>query len=241
LLLAVQSTSSNWSNVTCIDLRSTVAAATDPAYCAPLIAASDLTPRVGMGHVPPYDGLYRNSPLVSAGNTFAVGWVKTGTGASPWPGDIVRNFAGVTDGRVGGGHFPSFEGGGGTLKWQVGTAPGQYRIWLAAYSPHGFNMTIRDSATTLATVAIPATAMSDVTPTKIVGADGTLYTSVANWAAASTYGGNPITITTTDASNGRGGPYLYFDCGRAAAGLAYVAVQAVGPSSKNPREGKTSQ
>jgi hypothetical protein len=233
ILYTIQSPLSDWRRITGIVLRPRLDATTsDSLYCAPLLAAGDLTPRIGMNHLPPYDGLYKNSPLVANGNQFNVGWVNTSNHTSPWPTDAARVFT-STDNRIMGGHQPTFSG---SLKWQVGTSPGTYNVWLAAWSKNGGTLTIKDSLTTLKTITIPQTA-GGVTPTAIVDATGALYSPISNWSAVTsaansvtgTWGGTPVQITTADTSNGNGGPMLYFDCGANSVGLSYVAVQLVEP------------
>jgi len=229
LLLTTKSFGNDWTRITGVVLRPQIGATTsDPIYCAPLLAGGDLAPIAGMNHIPPYSGPYSNSPLTANCNTFNIGW------SISWPFDYCRVFS-SSDSRIHGAHQPTLSS---SLQWQVGTTPGTYQLWLAAYSPNGGTITVSDANALLATIQVPATTGGN-TPSQVVDATGHVDT-VANWAAVQStangitglWGGNPISIVTADNSNGNGGPMLRFapTPGAKGVGLSYLAMQLVQPA-----------
>jgi hypothetical protein len=278
-MFTVISTTPDWTRPSGVIIQQNpvalTAATTPPPHCATLTGAPDLTMGQGQTHFPSYDGLHTNSPLTAHGNTFKIGWVQRDNDINSQTDDTVRNYLppGISgDPRIMGQQMPS-SNVANSLKWQVGTAPGRYRIWLGwcAYVPPGtqpvpggpftgaaiggalevfrrsgaqFALLIRDSNGPLAYSMAPNVATPTVTPSPFCDAASNIYATAALWGAAvdpamqnSTYGGVSIIVNTTDASNGNGGPFIYFDCLGSAGGngwgaiLNYCCAQYLGPVS----------
>lgn len=212
----------SFSNKVEILLRNTAAYVSDPADGAHLInngTTQDLPPYSGTG----------SQQLSANNNTFNIGWVATSNGANIGSSVISANDNSASgDARVAGSHRP-LAATGSSLKVQAGNAPGTFSCWLGISPETNLNnppgtLTIRDSNGTLATV----TGTTNLQKGNVYGADGTFYSTSAAWAAASGGAGVSIVFTTTDTSNGLGGPFLYFDCGTSGSTtvpLSYIGLQ----------------
>jgi hypothetical protein len=191
-----------WTTPTWIDLRDTAAYVTDPTGAGPLPAdpASNLS-------LPDYSlAGHTNSPLTINGNTFNAGW---NVGATQVDGARDRSSS-VSDKRLAGMHLS----GTHVLSIQAGNAAGVYNIWLGVTDQSGYGfpagtITIADAHGTLTTVTLPSGHSSG---TAVCDATGTAYATAALWASANPVagGGSYISLTTTDTSNGNGGPLLTF-------------------------------
>ena len=165
------------------------------------------------------------------GDTFNIGW-SVGNGV-----DGARNRTAAdpsaSDHRLAGVNFSSGTAVA-TFKLQMGTASGQYKIWLAIHdnsngTAAAQDWVIRDSSTTFLT----KTNLTALTTTQAYDINGTLYADGPAWAASTDGTGTSLTITTSDTSNGNGGPFLFVDIGTSARStlLANLAVQFLGGST----------
>lgn len=220
----------SWLNKKGINLRATLAFVTDPAGSVCLSQDPVFTL-----DIPAYSGADASGPLTLDSDTFSCGWVLTSGGANVSSTDGCRDRTTGVDKRLAGRQC-SLSATACSLKLQCGISPGQYKIWIGATdqgngTPGAVSITVRDAGGTLATISSGAA----LTANQVLGADNTVYSTAAAWAATSDTSGNSITVTSTDTSNGNGGPLLFFDCGASnAAPLAHVAVQFLGAGPLPP-------
>lgn len=176
---------------------------------------------------PPYTGANSNSPLTLNGDSFNAGWPGSTSAAG-----IARDRSASVDARLAG-----FQMGDAsttlTFQLQAGTAAGTYKIWLGVTDQGGYGfpagtITIADALGTLTTVTLPSGHSSG---TAVCDATGAVSANAAAWATANPAagGGNFISVTTTDTSNGNGGPLLKFTCS-APLPLATVGILYTGGS-----------
>ena len=212
----------SWTVKKGINLRQTVAYVSDPTatVCLPGLGG-------GSTDLPAYS----SSSLSLGGDTFTVGWVVTATGADVGGAeDGARNESASVDARLAGWQVNRTDTTPESLKCQFGTAAGSYKIWLGVCHQGGAttsatSIVIRDSNGTLATV----TGTGTIPQGSVCDATGTTLTNAA-WTGTPDTTGTHITVTTTDTSNGNGGPFIYFDCGSDSTfnnPLAHVSVQFV--------------
>ena len=163
------------------------------------------------------------------GTSFKLGFGAQYDGAR----NRVTNVPSSSDHRLAGQHGPY---GGGTLRIQLGTAPGRYRIW-AAYTDQGYAdtvsrwVTLRDQNTTLLSWALPARQYAS----QVYDVLGNRYANGAAWAAAADGAGMAFEFETFDISNGNGGPMLYIDLGVGNSNgvpLSHFAVKYLGTSNE---------
>lgn len=156
------------------------------------------------------------------GDTFNIGWSAGGGD------DGSRDRDSGVDARLAGMHF-SGSGGVKTFKMQAGSAAGNYKIW-AGFTDQGngtggtVGFTIRDSNGTI----ISQTGLTALGSTEVYDVNGNLYASDSAWAGAADGAGIAYTFTTSDTTNGNGGPFIYIDIPDANARLAHFAIQYLG-------------
>lgn len=164
--------------------------------------------------------IYPQSRTVNS-NTFNIGY------SSGAEADGGRNRTTGVGSKLAGMHFKA--SGTATLQMQIGDAAGDYKVW-AGFSDQtngtggtvGF--TLRDSNGTITSqTGLTALGSSDV-----YDINGTLYSSAANWAATADTTGTSYTFTTSDTTNGNGGPFIYLDFPDSNTRLAYIAFQYLG-------------
>jgi hypothetical protein len=218
-----------WTSKKTVNLRDTVAFATDNAneICLPA------DPLVG-GDNPLYTpGTHSRSPLTLHTDSFNIGWNATGLDGAR---DRSANVPSAGDHRLAG--KQGYNSGSSTLTVQLGTAAGQYRFWAA------FCDQTNGTAGTLSWVLADAggtitsqTGKTALTANQVYDINGNLYTDGAGWAAAADGSGVGFTFTTSDTSNGNGGPLITLQCSNANTPLSSVSFQylgAVGGSSSGP-------
>ena len=215
----------NWGTKSGVNFRATLAGPTSfPGDPAGTVFANN---GGALGIVP-----YGQSLTVS-GNTFLSGWVVTASGVPITPPvDGSRDRVGTIDPRLAGRQAAVSTNTNCSYKLQVGVIPGTYKMWLgicdqdATVSPDHSTITVRDSSSTLFTVA----GLGSITAGNVYDATGALYTAASLWAGTADTSGIAVSFTTNDGSNGNGGPFIFIDCGgsgNAGIPLAHVAFQYV--------------
>jgi hypothetical protein len=175
----------------------------------------------GSFNLPVYTpGAHSNSPLTINGNSFNCGWQASGL-------DGARNRSTGVDARCAG-RQGALNTGTYTFTIQAGTAAGQYKFWIACCdigngTTTAPTMTLNDANGLLATI----TGSAALTANQVMGADGTIYTNAAAWAATTDTSGVSITVNSTDTSNGNGGPLFNFTTTNTYSPLAHVAIQYI--------------
>lgn len=217
-----------WTTYTAVNFRNTLAFAADNAGEVALVHTG------ADGTLPVYTpGVGSNSPLTVNGNTFNIGWLTSSDGTR----DRSVNIPSSSDHRLAGCHFTNASR---TLQMQFGNAPGTYRIWagISDQSSGTANLQFALSDANGAIAGGTQTALTGLSgqPAKVYDILGNLYATGAAWAAASGGAGNYLQFTTTDTSNGNGGPLLRLVCadGTNATPIAHIAIQFLPPNSATP-------
>lgn len=210
-----------WTTYTAVNFRQTLAFCTDNAGEVALLDNPILTQQL------PYytPGANSRSPLSINGNTFNIGWPSV---SADGVRDRSANQPSSSDHRLAGSHFATSK----TLTMQFGSAAGIYRIWMGVTDQSNgaanVGWTLSD-----ANGAIAGGAQSGLTglngqSAKVYDILGNLYATGAAWAAAAGGAGNYLPFTTTDTSNGNGGPLLQLAIGASITPIAHIAIQYMG-------------
>jgi hypothetical protein len=212
-----------WTNKKGFNFRSTIGFATDNAGEIAVLQNTSF-----VNDLPPYSGTGAVSPLTLDGDTFSIGWNHNDDGAR----DRSANIPSSSDHRLAGIHAPLGTVSGLTLKIQAGTAPGNYKVWAGFCdqgngTPGTVSFTLRDSNGTLTSQS----GLAALTSNQVYDIKGNKYTTGANWAAASDGAGVAFTFSTSDTSNGNGGPFIFLDIGNGTTytPLSHFAIQYLGP------------
>ena len=199
-----------WTTKTGVNLRATTVFVTDPSgsVCLPDDG--------GTGNNPLYTpGAHSNSPLTVNGNTFNVGWTSNVDGA--------RDRSTSVDARLAGRQGASAN----TFELQCGASAGLYKIWLGiSDQTNGSSGAVSCQVSDANGVLFTATSVAALSTTGVVDAQSVLYASDTAWAATADTSGTAQIVSTTDTSNGNGGPLLQFLI-NANTPLAHVAVQQI--------------
>jgi hypothetical protein len=200
-----------WTSIHGVELRSTEAYVTTGANDVCL--EGDGTQ--GIKHYP-------QSKSVN-GDTFNVGWSSPASG-NP---DGTRNRSTGVDVRLAGMQY--YIGFTGTFRMQAGTAAGNYKVW-AGFSDqtNGTGGTVTFTLSDANGTIKSSSGLSALSSTGVYDINGNLYANAAAWAAAADSAGVAYPFTTSDTTNGNGGPLLSLATNGP---LAYFAVQYLGPSS----------
>jgi hypothetical protein len=256
--LTILGTTSDWTQPVGVCMCGGVPGTPPPAYCQPLHGSTDLIDYMGLNHPPPYDGPYAPGPFckrtssmaLTQGNNFHVGWINTFDGQNTQFMDRTWNWSPPAP-QLLGFHIVG-RGYEASLKFQMGTQPGQYRIWLGWFvsspaanvpftgSGSQYTLPIRDSNGVLTCVQCPYTVYGSAgaIPNSFADAASNTYATGAAWTAAGdgVHGGFATVIDSADTSNGQGGPMLYLDVALQGgqwhyAALSYICAQYIGPSA----------
>jgi hypothetical protein len=216
-----------WTTKKTINLRATVAFATDNA--GEICLSSDPTQA---SDNPIYASGTNGHTLTLDGDTFNAGWLNTGT--NDGSRDRSANRPSSSDHRLAG-RQGFTTGTGSTFRLQAGIAAGIYRIWVAITDQTNGTggaptWTLSDAngtiITSTGTAALAANAVYDI--------NSTLYASSTAWAAAADGGGVGFTFTTTDTSNGNGGPLLTLVGNVGNCPVSCVSIQYLGAAPGGP-------
>jgi hypothetical protein len=168
------------------------------------------------------DGLlhYPQSKSVN-GDTFNVGWSGSGN-----PDGVRDRTTGVSV-RLAGMQYHI--GSTASFQMQAGTAAGSYKVW-AGFSDqtNGTGGTITFTLSDANGTIRSSSGLTALSSTGVYDIMGNLYANSAAWVAAADGAGVAHTFTTSDTSNGNGGPLLSLATNGP---LAFFAVQYLGGSS----------
>jgi hypothetical protein len=194
-----------WTNKKGLNLRDTLAYVSDPG-----------------GTIAIYGNQGGNTPLYSSSSwTLDSDTFKAGATSAV---DGMRNRNAGVDARLAGQYFNNSN----TFQLQLGTAPGNYKIWIGFTNQNGTGyaaqtITVADANGTLFTLGILVQ-----TGSQVADANNTVYATAAAWAATADTSGTSQTITSTDTSNGNGGPLITISSSvNSAMALSHLAVQYI--------------